>query len=262
MNAICISSSIANFKNKLSMKYAGHPDWGAFHLLTPTIFFGMYHVGDYTKLLAHRGKRLVFWCGSDILNLEKSKKWQKIIASVKAEHVCENDVERLKLESMGIYPRVQPMFFDDITQFEPCFKPSNTPHVFLTAHENSREPYGLNLLEDIARETPDVTYHVYGVKDDSHDNIVYHGRVPTKQFDKEIREYQGALRLNSHDGFAETLAKSILMAQHPISTIQYPYIDYADSIQNVVYLLNHLKDKKEPNLAGATYWKEILQKPL
>jgi len=262
MKAICISSSIANFKNKLSMKYAGHPEWGALHLFTPTIFFGMYHVGDYTKLLAHRGQRIVFWCGSDILNLEKSKKWQNILTNVKADHVCENDVERLKLEKMGIFPRVQPMFFDAIYQFEPCFKPSNTPHVFLTAHEASREPYGLNLLDDIARETPDVTFHVYGVKDQSHDNVIYHGRVPTKQFDKEIREYQGALRLNAHDGFAETLAKSILMAQHPISTIQYPYIDYADSIQNVIYLLNHLKDKKEPNLAGASYWKKLLQKPL
>lgn len=262
MNAICISSSINNFRNKLLKKYRGIPEWGIAYLYEPTIFFGLYHVGDYTRFLAHRGKRTVFWCGSDILNLEKSPAWQKRLVKIPADHVCENDVERMKLAGMGITARVHPMIFDDLDHFQPCFKPSNTPHVFLTAHEASREPYGLNLLDDIARETESVTYHVYGVVDESHDNVIYHGKVPTKQFDQEIREYQGALRLNAHDGFAETLAKSVLMAQHPISTIQYPYIDYADSIQSVVYLLNHLKDKQEPNLAGAQYWREALSKPL
>lgn len=262
MKTICISSSIANFRTKLLWKYAGHPEWSLATLFEPVIFFGLYHIGDYTKFLGHRGQRTVFWCGSDVLNLELKPGWQKVIAGAKAEHVCENDVERLKLDAMGIKARVQPMFFDRLDEFEPCFKPSNTPHVFLTAHESSRKEYGVDLLEDIAKETPDVTYHVYGITDESHDNVVYHGKVPTKQFDKEIKEYQAALRLNAHDGFAETLAKSILMGQHPISTIQYPFIDYADSIQSVIYLLNHLKDKTEPNLSGATYWRNELLKPL
>lgn len=262
MTTICISSSIANFKSKLEKKYAGYAHWSPTSVFEPTIFFGLYHVGDFTKFLAHRGLRKVFWCGSDILNLEKSKRWQQIIAGAKAQHICENDVERMKLQNMGIFATVHPMLFDDISKFKPCFKPSKTPHVYLTAHESSREPYGLNLLEDIAKETPTVTYHVYGVEDESHDNVIYHGLVSSNKFDQDIKNFQGALRLNAHDGFAETLAKSVLMAQHPISTIQYPHISYADSIQSVIYLLNQLQFKTEPNTQGANYWRNQLLKPL
>lgn len=262
MKSICISSSVSNFNSKLKRKYYDYSTWDLSKMFDDTIFFGVYHVGDYTRLLAHRGKRTIFWCGTDILNLEKTREWKKTIASIKAEHVCENEVEKDRLRTMGIHARIHPMFFDEPSEFEPCFKPSKTPHVFLTAHEPSKETYGIDVVENISTEVPKVTFHIYGVEGKSQDNIEYHGVVSNTVFNKEIKDYQAALRLNVHDGFAETLGKSILCAQYPISVIKYPHIDYAPTLNAVITLLKNLKNKHESNLEARNYWYNVLSKPI
>ena len=68
--------------------------------------------------------------------------------------------------------------------------------------------------------------------------------------------------MNDFDGFAEVLAKSVLMGQYPISRIAYPFIDYAKDISSLIALLNDLHNKKEPNLEGRKYWLREFSKSL
>lgn len=227
-----------------------------------TIFFGMYHPGDYVRLLLHRGRRTVFWCGSDILNLKQRLYWLPIIRSIDAEHICENAVEFAMLSTMGIYATILPSLFESPENIEVCYKQSDTPHVYLCVHPGREEEYGINFLEKFVFLVPEVIFHIYGTEGISHENIVYHGIVPNWQFNLEIKEYQAALRLNEFDGFSEVLAKSVLMGQYPISYIPYPHIDCARTIGEFKDLLCQLNQKIKPNLEAMAWWKAKLEDSL
>lgn len=237
----------------------------------------MYHIGDYARFLWHKGKKKVIWCGSDILNLRDNKVWQIMIHWRKAEHLCENEVEAILLKLFRIEPKVQPLCFDDPKQFELSYKQSEKPHVYVCCHSGEEQQYGVNMIEGIAWATPLITYHIYGTKKEvwhytsnpsvqfnmeTPINVIYHGRVSNEQFNEEIKEYQAGLRLNDFDGFAEVLAKSVLMGQYPISRISYPFIDYAKDISSLIALLNDLHNKKKPNEEARKYWLNEFKKPL
>ena len=260
MRCIRVSSSIENFKTKLEKKYADYETWKWTRAYSKTIFFGTYHWADYVRLLIHRGPRTVVWCGGDILNLRKSW-WLPLIVNIKAIHYCENEVEALSLRRLGIDPIIKPLYFDDIDGVGITYLSSKLPQVYLTAHPGREEEYGVYLVEKIAHKV-DVLFHIFGVDGESHDNIIYHGEVETRYFDEMIKHYQGALRLNAFDGFSETLAKSLLMGQYPISRIDYPFVSTFTDEKSLIDELNMLQFNKEPNFTGATYYRDILCKRL
>lgn len=258
------SSSIANFKDRLSAVLQ-LPEWHWWKDRKATcIFFGLYHEGDYKRFFWHKGPKRVFWCGSDILNLMRQKPTiLRALAIAPAKHYCENPIEYKMLVSFGIIPEVRPLFFDNPNYYDISYRHSETPHVFLNCHPGREIEYGINLLGDLAHILPEFTFHVYGVEGDSFsENIVWHGLVPPSQFNWEIRAYQAGLRLNLFDGFGEVLAKSILMGQYPISRIWYPEISYAYQLKDLVRLLQELKTKTEPNVTGREFWLRTLKENL
>ena len=263
---IRISSSISNFREKL-LSRTRLQEYTFKNLFEETVFFGCYHPIDYLKFIFHFGNKKVVWCGGDITNLNKSIFWRKIIRWIPSSHLCENYGEYKLLKKCGIKARVRPLFFDKPENFPVSFTPSENPHVFITAHSGREEEYGLGILYRISQFLPKVTFHIYGSErpgnlqlEDYQENIVFHGRVPTEQFDEEIKSYQSCLRLNSFDGFGESLAKSALMGQYPISVILYPFISYAKNEEFIIKYLQELKDKKEPNYVASNYWHKKLKR--
>ena len=246
---ICVSSSIENFREKLKNRFDA-PEWSLKTIYKPAVFFGMYHKGDYLRYLIHYGPKIIFWCGSDVLNLTKNT-----ARFLGGKHICENQIEQAELAKYGIQAEIRPMLFDAAAFKEIVhFTPSSTPHVYLSAHKKSEEEYGILFIEGIAWVVPEVTFHIYGISGKSHDNIMYHGFVPSEQFDKEIKNYHAALRWNKFDGFAETLAKSALLGQYPISRIYYPHIYHAPDEKTLIKILRGLKYKTEPNYKLREYW--------
>ena len=262
MKSICISSSIANFKDKLRAKHPDRYTWNPLFPFFPTIFYGAYHWVDYLRIWLHFGKRTIFWCGSDILYLEVSALGQWIMSGIEADHVCENLIEQIRLKRMGVFARIQPALFDHEALTLPVsYKHSNKPHVFLTSHPDG-ESYGVGIVESIAQKVPDVTFHIYGVYGRTHDNIIYHGLVTNERFNEQISRFQGALRLNDFDGFSESVAKSLIMGQYPITKIFYPHTTYIANNTQIIKALKDLKNKKRPNLKGRNYWLKELSKEL
>lgn len=255
---IRVSSSIANWRKKLE-KRTGLPHWKGER--GHVIFFGMYHIGDFLRVLYHRGPKTIFWGGSDILQAHKSL-WGRVIKHLHIRHVCENKVERYVLENMGIHAEIHPMIFDPIIPKNPRYTASPFPEVFLCAHKGAEKEYGLDIVEKIASSVP-VTFHIYGLKGVSRwKNVIYHGDVPTEQFDREIQKYHAGLRLNKFDGFSEVLAKSVLLGQYPISAIPYQYIDHYKSESDLINLLWKLQKKTKPNLIARHWWDFRLKRSL
>ena len=75
---------------------------------------------------------------------------------------------------------------------------------------------------------------------------------------EEIKTMQAGLRVLEFDGFSEILAKSVLWAQYPISRIGYPHIDSYTSNDELVYLINDLKNKTSPNTKARDYYLKTL----
>lgn len=250
------SSSISNFAKKLEQKLS-LPKWQwEENSNDNVVFFGMYGVKDYQRLLYHKGKKKVFWCGGDITILcQKSEFTKWLIANSGAKHYCENSSEIMRLEEIGIDAEVRPLLF---AQEPPLsYQYSEKPHVYLNCHPNRTTEYlfGLNLL---ANQNPDITFHIYGIEDDVRfmlPNIVFHGEISEAKFNEEIRKYQGGVRLNAIDGFSEIVAKSLLMGQPTFSSIGYEYTLKPQE-------LGKLKDIKEPNTLQREYWKNKLDNNL
>lgn len=64
------SSSIQNFADRVRNQNDVY-EWSWKSLFKPTVFLGLYHEGDWLRLLVHRGSKLAFWCGGDILRLQE-----------------------------------------------------------------------------------------------------------------------------------------------------------------------------------------------
>lgn len=233
------SSSIANFHDKLQA-YLKLDDWHWWRDRNErVIFFGLYHWKDYLRFIWHRGPKKVFWCGSDILNLQKVNKiWRRLIVyDLNSNHYCENTVECLALIECGIYPKIAPMLFDDPDKYPISYKWSDHPRLFATYHPGREEEY-------MPITYPDITY-LYDIEENS--------------FNTVIKDYQGAIRFNHFDGFAETLAKSLLMGQYPLAWIDYLFVKKISDFAMLGEIFDWLKTKTEPNIEASNYWRKTLK---
>lgn len=284
MKRIRISSSIANFHDRLRARYEDYGDFKWFSK-DPTIFFGMYHLGDYLRLICHRGPAAVFWCGSDILGNHYLLFW--LLSLLKVKHVCENTVEqRHLLHFYGVKADIHPMLFDDPEKYQITYEHSEKPRVWVTVHADRKAEYGLARLEGMAHEAPDVEFFVYGASRPFHEvwcgvdgfantfgipdgtihnyqyanqpNITYCGKVEREQFLEETAKMQSTVRFNEFDGFSENLALAMLRGQYAFSVIPYPDIETISDDDTLIRQLKELKDKKQPH--DTSYWREQLSK--
>jgi hypothetical protein len=239
------------------VKKYGTEEWRWVHSCDRTIFFGMYHPGDYARYLWQRGPKTVAWMGSDIRQLPGL--WANLLR--RAEHICENEVEQAALEQKGIKAKVRYIFSEAVSDFPNFFTPSKRPHVWSCIRPGRELEYGLGLIKAAAAIVSEVTFHVYGIERQNEKNVIYHGKVPNKLLNTDIRRYHCGLRLNRFDGFSEVTAKSILLGQYPITMIKYPRIDCARSPDELLLLLRALKDKDQPNPARV-WWRNELNRPL
>ena len=228
----------------------------------PTVFFGLYGLPDFYTLWRHKGKKWVLWAGSDIIQFRNGY-WLEEGGNIHidadqlapwinkyCESWCENEVERQALEDLGIIAQVCPSFLGLVEDYEISFSPNDRPKVYLSANPEREVEYGWALIEEIA-PLCEVDFYLYGSPDweSKHHNVFSRGRVAKAHMNDEVKQMQCGLRLNEFDGFSEITAKSILLGKYPIawSTFKYAGIDSFSNKQELVELLNGLKDKCIPN---------------
>ena len=250
---IYISRSISNFRDKLLERHKHEK-------ISGSLFYGLYTYGDYWRFLAAKTPRTVFWCGSDIKNLQR-RPWMWWLKLIPAMHLCENWVEYTALENIGIGSIISPAIFDP-TPIPIAFNPDKQRAVYINIHKGREEEYGLPMFLAAAQEVPTVQFHVYGIyREDwgyaAAKNVTFHGKVSNVAFNRDIQNYHAAVRLNTFDGFAETVAKSILMGQYPITRIYYPEITCVSTLDALVEAIKELELKDVPNPARE-FWKQQL----
>lgn len=236
---IRISSSIANFRERLRERYSDYVGWTPLSR-DPCLFFGAYHWGDVLRIFFYPGPKTVFFCGSDILSLSPLRAW----LLKNCRHVCENSVEHYELGLRGIYAQIQPMLFDDPEKYQITYKPHEQPTVWMTYHKGREQEYGLDRFVYVC--------HKAGVQ-----GFAYHS-LGREHFDKATEDHDATLRFNKFDGFSENLAKALLRGQYAYSVIPYPDVEQITDDASLIESLKKLKDKTEPNVSR--YWREELSR--
>ena len=276
-----VSSSIIPFQEKAE-KIWGLERYRKGDYNCDLVYFGMFHIGDYKSFVWHRGKRIVVWAGGDILNVQRNYlfsdgeslwlsrlfRWVPVrwlFRICKAEHYCENNVEREALEKMKIEAEVRPSFLEDVNDFPISFKRptwKEKPGVFLSTNDGRENEYGFRFIKRLAEKLPDIEFHLYGEVSEAYQrstrrvsNIIIHGRVSNEQFNKEIKNYHCGLRTNEFDGFSEIIAKSVLLGQYPISKIYYPHIWNYKTEDELIRQLKRLKNTIESNKKARDFWR-------
>lgn len=240
---------------------------------TPSVWFGLYGLKDFYSLWTHRGMKAVLWAGSDIrhfingywlddhgqirLEPEALAEW----ISKNVESYVENGVEAEALRVFGIESKIVPSFLGDVSKFDVEFIPDSVrPRVYASVSGNDFGLYGWDIIERIADKC-DVDFYLYGNTvpyESKHSNVFIRGRVTKEVMNEEIKAMQCGLRVLEFDGFSEVLAKSVLWGQYPISRIGYPHIDSFTSDEELIKLLNKLREKTTPNLKAREYYTQYL----
>lgn len=233
-----------------------------------TVFMGMYSLNDFMALRAHRGRKAILWCGSDITRFmqgwwlddegtirvepERFAEWMQ----KNCEHYVENGVEHEALMVYGIESKIVPSFLGDVKGYELTYVNQSRPNVYASVSGDDFALYGWEQIEMIADKCA-VDFHLYGnVKpwESKHHNVIVHGRVPKEQMNEEVKHMQCGLRVLPFDGFSEITAKSVLWGQWPITRIGYPYITNFTTNEELVAALNDLKNKTTPNTKARDYY--------
>ena len=176
------------------------------------------------------------------------------------ENWVENYTETEELKRLGIKAKICPSFLDNVKKFDISFKPGNKVYTSVSGDDFDR--YGWDKIGMLANENPEIEFHLYGnvrkyefylFPGIATTNVFVHGKVSKEQMNKEIKEMQGALRLIDIEGFSEIIVKSILMAQYPISLIEYPHMLKVNQLDEIL-------KKKKPNIVGRNYYLKRLNK--
>ena len=234
--------------------------------LEPCVFCGVYGLADFYALWRYKGKRYVWWGGSDIRHLNDGY-WLSNDNSIRlpprplarwininCENWVENEAEYKALHRLGIESNIAPSFLGDVGKFEVSFTQGNK--VYSSVSGDDFELYKWNDIDALAKKHPEIEFHLYGNSvpwKTKNKNVIVHGRVPKEQFNEETSKMQGAIRLIPLDGFSEIIAKSVLVGQYPVSLISYPHTLSVSELGDIV-------KKKEPNYDGRNYYLRNLNK--
>ena len=224
---LCVSSSVSNYlKDKIFRNWPVYEYWYPRDTEKPVCFLGMYHERDCQKFLNHKGKKMIFWCGNDILGLNEILVSRNYLA--KYRNICENEIEQKELKKYGIEAEIHPTFAGNVNDYYPDKndKDRHYDHAWLCARPDREKEYGIDIIKKAAKETPYRIYHIYGLNKQAKEaNIIYHGKVSEKKLDEEIKKYDEAIRLNEFDGFSEVIAKGILLGHRIVTRIYYPNLN-------------------------------------
>jgi hypothetical protein len=202
----------------------------------PTVFCGMYGLSDFHVLYNHKGKKYVWWVGSDIRYLMAGYKVDDInnkstsrgIAgwiNRRCESWCENQVEYEALKEMGIESKVAPSFLGDVDDFPEQKIPLEETRFYSSVSGDDFKLYGWDRINEMAKLFPENKFYLYGNTKPwkAPKNVIVRGRVSNKEMNDETKKMAGVVRYVRFEGFSEIVCKAILWGQQVMSDIPYNY---------------------------------------
>lgn len=223
--------------------------FGEYMGVGPALFMGLYFDKDYQVYRNHEGVKYVFWNGSDVSRLLNMPTWQNILLKNPGIHICHNSQLAQELQTVGIEPLIEPIFFADINDYQVSFKPKKQLEVYINAHPGRREEYGIPMVVEASSKLPDVKFFVYGIEGEDTDNLFYMGWLEELEADKKMKRHHVCLRLNKHDGLSQLIIKAALWGHYVITVQEMENTIRIKDISELIEKIKGLQGITEPQLS-------------
>jgi len=204
----------------------------------------------------------VTWVGSDLLEFATFVRMrphcaQCIVKSVDV-HVADGRNLVEELDRLGIKATYIPSIPPETWQLTPL------PEKFSVAAYVPgfrADFYNYPLILSAADQMPDVEFHLFGggpVKLDvdvfSHPNVYYHGWVEGEERRKWWENSSVLLYLPQHSSLGVIAIEFLQMGRWVIYNQEYPHVFQCLHVNELLSVLQNLKNVKEPNVEGSKYY--------
>jgi len=225
----------------------------------PCIWMSLYNLDDYMRFRNHFGSKIVYWFGSDVLILLGVLKTQttsgeifspellqNIVKSADCVHVCQNQLLKQELATIGIDALVRPLFVAPMDKFEDIYRHKSRPSVYTMVSGKRHEFYGVPWIYEIADQA-EVDFYIYGYEGEDTSNVFHFPYLPESEFNEQIKQHQAFLRLTEHDGLSQSVMKALMMGQYVCDRIDYSFVSHVSKPNDVLAFVNELSSKMESN---------------
>jgi len=215
------------------------------------------HMDIFTR---NKGKNIVHWIGTDILDLYwfdsfmKLKVLRKWFKDNKVIHLCEADFTQKELKEIGIEAKIVPL---PVQSKETLPLPEEfSVGVYLPGRDLYKEP----LIMEVTRSMPDVQFYFFGdesrrgVKGDNWEHLGY------VDLDEWLPKLSCNLRITDHDGLPITPLEFLMAGRNVVTNTP---VKGAIRVEETVTKFNEtsmgISDYREQIVAGI---REAQSKPL
>jgi len=232
----------------------------ALHLQHPVWFFGMYFDCDYFQILAHSGKKIINWRGSDALQLQNSPQRIHIVHHVQALHVCQSIRQQAILDKLNIQSIVRPMFNTPLEAVTMSSFPVDRTEILVLWRRGIDDFIRADMFFEIASRCPDVVFHIVGDEDADRfnqpgmENLIFHGFVDETTLDRIMGQCKGTIRPWVCDGTPNIQTKMLLKGRYAAHSCRFEKVAHCTTVEQYVDWINHLKQVKEPNIEARQWW--------
>lgn len=218
------------------------------------------------EMARHRGiPVIVVWAGSDILTAKRDPQLLEVIKRYRFVNVADGPWLIDELKELGIDATYVP-----VTGIRPAATIAPLPQTFSVLSylpEPRRTFYGEKLVYSLAREFPDVPFHIVGRggrNAAAPANVNFLGHV--NNMPAVIDKSTVLLRLPEHDGKSMLVLEALARGRHVIWNYEFPFVHSVQSVPGAAAALQSLLDEHRsgalaPNRDGYEYVSHEFTRP-
>lgn len=257
---MCYSPGVAMHGERFRCMLALDHYIPALHLREPVWFFGLYFDSDYHQVLAHQGRKIINWRGSDTLQL-RDHPWRiGVLRQAVAVHVCQSERQQEVLTELGVPSIIRPMFNSPVQEVKPTPFPAGRTAVLVPWRRGIDGFIQADLFFQVASRCPDVLFHVVGDEDPSRfqgpgmGNIIFHSHIPEPELDHLMNRCKGIIRPWLSDGTPNIQTRMLLKGRYAAHTCRFEKVARCSTADDYVRWVEELKGKREPNTDAREWW--------
>ncbi len=231
------------------------------HYHDPVWFFGMYFDQDFLQVLAHQGRKIINWRGSDALQLMNSP-WRKgILKEIEALHVCQSERQQNALRELGLDAVIRPMLNTDPNDISLIPLPKGPETRILVFWRRGIDAFiQANMFFSIASSCPGVIFHIVGDENPERfsrpgrENIKFHGFLDEEALHGLMDQCKGTIRPWISDGTPNIQTKMLLKGRYAAHSCKFEKVAQCQSADEYVEWLSWLETVTQPNRKAREWW--------